>query len=797
MAKILLATTALLVCGGSGNQLVNVNAAQQSSSRINNNDRLKRLRRGNHQSHVGRNYSRRRLQEDEQQNTPPTKERTLFLDNLLQTISDIFTDNNEVVSEEEETSPTTAIKVEPSYYPTFGLDVVDVETDDVDIDIDTTPWGAKAPKVPTLAPTDETALEGGGGMMSIPPIDQSVYQWTGENFEWEPDDPPKSVFEEINDLIEESLAPTTKKPTSSPSSSPTTDSPTVQPSKSPSLGPSKSPSIGPSVSPTTASPSKSPSEAPTTTSPYNSPSVSPTTSDPSSSPSVEPTTKSPSLGPSKSPTVGPSKAPSIGPSVSPTTHSPTLEPSSAPTTSEPTIHMEDFPVDDKEDRGSGTYIPTKSPADLVGSDTLQPTAVEASSSVVSTTKSPVVTTIKPTMSPSKSPSETPTTASPSSTPSIEPTTVEHIDASPTLKPTIKPSAAAKGSSSKPTLIQAVVTPQPTKKTKSPTIHKSKSSKTAKPTTDSLVAPDSDSLVADLDSVSPTIAPTSSFFSTQIFVSFSDVSEPMNEEQTAAFESVTKTFLNEELSGSMEIDEVTVLTQKVVDFDPVVERRIKESGEEDAIIGNHTDKGSSLFVKMEVEGSVTNWTALESSSLAAEGDSFSSDDISTVINQAIESNYDEYISELAVAQSHLEAVPVEAVPAPSSNTSRLAMIVTVCAVALVVLVGSMFYMERRTGVRQRMMADGDESSSQYDLNDVTKAYGSDFGGGIGSTKESVPKNILQNVEDDDEELNMKDVRNPNTSQNACPTPGVGTPCTSVKEARMTSILDNVSISLYLF
>lgn len=272
---------------------------------------------------------------------------------------------------------------------------------------------------------------------------------------------------------------------------------------------------------------------------------------------------------------------------------------------------------------------------------------------------------------------------------------------------------------------------------------------------------------------------------------------MNEEQTAAFESVTKTFLNEELSGSMEIDEVTVLTQKVVDFDPVVERRIKESGEEDAIIGNHTDKGSSLFVKMEVEGSVTNWTALESSSLAAEGDSFSSDDISTVINQAIESNYDEYISELAVAQSHLEAVPVEAVPAPSSNTSRLAMIVTVCAVALVVLVGSMFYMERRTGVRQRMMADGDESSSQYDLNDVTKAYGSDFGGGIGSTKESVPKNILQNVEDDDEELNMKDVRNPNTSQNACPTPGVGTPCTSVKEARMTSILDNVSISLYLF
>lgn len=200
--------------------------------------------------------------------------------------------------------------------------------------------------------------------------------------------------------------------------------------------------------------------------------------------------------------------------------------------------------------------------------------------------------------------------------------------------------------------------------------------------------------------------------------------------TSTLENVTKNYFNDQFSNLMEVNEVTVISQSIV------ENGSRRLGRRLQYGNNPSSSSSSLIVAMGVEGRMTNWTGF----VASMGASFSSanatsmeDSIFISISRSISS--DELKSQLAAMDP--DSFPYEyhlvistAPTVDGSSRKSIISIIAGAAVALVILVGSMFFMERKSGVKRRrriLEARNDDMSleqSQYDLNDVTNSQSQD-------------------------------------------------------------------------
>jgi len=251
-----------------------------------------------------------------------------------------------------------------------------------------------------------------------------------------------------------------------------------------------------------------------------------------------------------------------------------------------------------------------------------------------------------------------------------------------------------------------------------------------------------------DPTQSTVTPSPPTFSAETSIRLDGISETMDDDAASALEDVTRSFLNDQFSDSMEVDDVTVLSQRVVVPSPGGRRlgrgrrRLQGGdGEEEEDGGGAPPSASPstspyLLVELGVEGTVSNWTALEYSSSRysandTSGGTSVEDSISAVIAESISSNYDELTAQLADESDFFPYESSDIVYAPAElpnaaiqegNPNRLVFLVSGAAVALVVLIGSIFYMDRRSaGEKRRRMLDEDaslEDRSAYDLNNVT-------------------------------------------------------------------------------
>lgn len=265
---------------------------------------------------------------------------------------------------------------------------------------------------------------------------------------------------------------------------------------------------------------------------------------------------------------------------------------------------------------------------------------------------------------------------------------------------------------------------------------------------------------------------------------------MDEGTSNVLANVTKSFLGENFSGSMDVSSVKVLSQSVVSSDG---RKLKRSG----LRKLPQASSSSLNVDLGVEGTVLDWQALETFA----GGSLSrgvGESISFIISESISANFDDLTTQLAAASSFFPSLDLsnntnnrgeinQAIKGPettkaNNNPNQRIIIVTGAAAALVILVGSMFYMERRSGnKRQRTLKhpvedDEEESGLGYDLKQLSYDH--------------------REYKDQSED-----------SDSACEGVGCVNPAPTKKEkkkqkkisnrdqARMTSLLDNVSGVVY--
>ena len=208
-----------------------------------------------------------------------------------------------------------------------------------------------------------------------------------------------------------------------------------------------------------------------------------------------------------------------------------------------------------------------------------------------------------------------------------------------------------------------------------------------------------------------------------------------------FEDVTTSFLNEQFADVLNISSVDVLSQSIVETN---EGRRKLSMKSNL---RRRLQSSSLQIELEVEG-----TVLDQQALDALIESSSDKSISSVIEENMTSNYDElskqlsgqsnffprcvhvYIPEEMGGNDSQQLVCEEVVSSPLANVeqssgiqidrNQLIAIITGGAIALLVLIGSIFVMERRSAAakRRRILEeqsdDDDEGMKAYDLNDLT-------------------------------------------------------------------------------
>lgn len=283
---------------------------------------------------------------------------------------------------------------------------------------------------------------------------------------------------------------------------------------------------------------------------------------------------------------------------------------------------------------------------------------------------------------------------------------------------------------------------------------------------------------------------------------------MDENTVSTLEGVTKSFLNDQFSGSMEVNGVTVLSQNLV------------QSSESRRLGRSLQSGDSLLIEIGVEGTVSNWTALESTvddstnndTTKTSGGFSAMDSISTVISRSISSSYDELTTQLAdesdffpFEKSAFQSSQARTVDGESgdNSASRIIAIVSGAAVALVVLIGSMFFLERISAAKRRRGLDEDVSleQSQYDLNDVTKSHEEEDGKKIarsnsksasvknGSVSRHSRSRASRTRAAEADEGNNKNAEDLVMLECCGPPTSASVNAGSVKEARMTSLLDN--------
>ena len=217
---------------------------------------------------------------------------------------------------------------------------------------------------------------------------------------------------------------------------------------------------------------------------------------------------------------------------------------------------------------------------------------------------------------------------------------------------------------------------------------------------------------------------------------------MDDDASASLENVTQTFLGEQFTDLMEVSEVTVLSQGLVE-EQGGERKLKHGSLgrnllQKSLRSLETSTSSSLYIELVVDGTVLDWQALESSVESPKdgtnreiGDYSIKDSIATAIESSLSSNNDDFKTRLADSSDFFPFESSRSILDPSAavkprgeggtNSNQLIFIIVGAAVALVVLVGSMFYMERKSGAKRRRALEShdidDEMEHAYDLNDL--------------------------------------------------------------------------------
>lgn len=279
---------------------------------------------------------------------------------------------------------------------------------------------------------------------------------------------------------------------------------------------------------------------------------------------------------------------------------------------------------------------------------------------------------------------------------------------------------------------------------------------------------------------------------------------MDDNATDSLENVTQSFLGEQFSDSMEVGEVTVLNQTLVET---------ENGRK--LQGLESSPTSSLLIQLGVEGTVTDWQALESkiedssntNGTLREANSGSIEDsISMAIEDSITSNYYAFSTQLGESSdffpyesTKMPTSKAGAIAAPqesSSNRNQIMLFFVGGFAGLVLLVGSKFYIDRSGSKRKQLPEShhdeeggGMDQQSAYDLNDLDN-------GAMSEHQQEANTPARKSVHSDFVEDEVVDV-------NVCgPCPGGGlgnTPdvdcggkskAATVMESRMTSLLDNM-------
>ena len=207
----------------------------------------------------------------------------------------------------------------------------------------------------------------------------------------------------------------------------------------------------------------------------------------------------------------------------------------------------------------------------------------------------------------------------------------------------------------------------------------------------------------------------------MFLTLDGISEEMDDDALASLENVTQTFLGEQFNDSMEVSEVTVWSQSLVEEEGV-ERKLKHG-----TVGRHllqkslrsleTSTSSSLYIELVVDGTVLDWQALESSVESPKdgtnreiGDYSIKDSIATAIESSLSSNNDDFKSRLADSSDFFLLESSKSILEPTAGMkprgeggtipSTFLFVVVGAAVALVVLVGSMFYMDLKSDAKRQ-------------------------------------------------------------------------------------------------
>jgi len=228
----------------------------------------------------------------------------------------------------------------------------------------------------------------------------------------------------------------------------------------------------------------------------------------------------------------------------------------------------------------------------------------------------------------------------------------------------------------------------------------------------------------------------------VFLTLDGISEEMDDDASASLENVTQTFLGEQYTDSMEVSEVTVLSQSLVEEEGG-ERKLRHGSLgrnllQKSLRSLETSTSSSLYIELVVDGTVLDWQALESFVESPKdgtnrgiGDNSIKDSIATAIESSLSTNNDDFKTRLAESSDFFPFESSRSILEPTAavkpggeggtSSNQLIFIIVGVAVALVVLVGSMFYMERKSGAKRRRALEphdiDDEMEHAYDLNDL--------------------------------------------------------------------------------
>ncbi len=234
-------------------------------------------------------------------------------------------------------------------------------------------------------------------------------------------------------------------------------------------------------------------------------------------------------------------------------------------------------------------------------------------------------------------------------------------------------------------------------------------------------------------------------------------ETIDENSSTILENVTLLFLNEQFVDSMEVSEVTLLSQIVVTS--------TSEKDGDPIFFTKPLSNSSLRVELGVDGIILNWTVFESKSTSRNNtQGGSNDSISTSIIRSILMNYSEFTMRLTNESDFFPFVESTGIISSREMDSsednitpkKMIIILSGAAPALVVLVGCMFFIGKHQSPTQQLVMVREDISDDivHQVERHIKSFPA-IGNDVGSSSDwsrnepenlSVAKSLLECVSD---------------------------------------------------